>query len=114
MARPNSDLLRGTLDMLVLQILSEAPCHGYAIGQQIQHLTDNQLQIEQGSLYPALYRLERHGWVKSKWQKNSASNRRAKFYQLTRKGREHLEADIVNWQRFVDSVAQVVPDSQRP
>ena len=111
MTRPNSDLLRGTLDMLVLQILSEARCHGYAIGQKIQHLTDDRLRIEQGSLYPALYRLERHGWVKSKWQKNSASNRRAKFYQLTRKGRERLEADIENWVRFVDSVAHVVPGS---
>ncbi len=112
MARPNSDLLRGTLDMLVLQILSEAPCHGYAIGQQIQHLTDDRLTIEQGSLYPALYRLERRGWVKSRWQKNSASNRRAKVYQMTAKGRKHLEADIVNWQSFVDSVSHVVPEAQ--
>ena len=111
MARPNSDLLRGTLDMLVLQILSEAPCHGYAIGQQIQHLTDDRLRIEQGSLYPALYRLERHGWVKSKWQKNSASKRRMKVYQLTRKGCERLEAKIEKWKRFVDSVSHVVPGS---
>ena len=103
MTRPNSDLLRGTLDMLVLQVLSEAPNHGYAIGQQIQDLT--------GSLYPALYRLERHGWVKSRWQKNSTSNRRAKVYQLTRKGHEHLEADIATWQNFVDSVSHVVPGS---
>ena len=111
MSRPNSDLLRGTLDMLVLQVLSEAPNHGYAIGLHIQHLTGEQLRIEQGSLYPALYRLERHGWVKSKWQKNSASNRRAKVYQLTRTGRKRLETDIASWHRFVDSVSHVVPGS---
>ena len=111
MARPNSDLLRGTLDMLVLQVLSEAPNHGYAIGQQIQHLTDDRLRIEQGSLYPALYRLERHQLVKSKWKKNSTSNRRAKVYQLTRKGRDRLKANIASWRRFVDSVSHVVPGS---
>ena len=111
MTRPSSDLLRGTLDMLVLQILSEAPCHGYAIGQQIERLTDDRLRIEQGSLYPALYRLERRGWVNSKWQKNATSNRRAKVYQLTRKGRARLAADIANWQNFVDLVSHVVPGS---
>ncbi len=111
MTRPSSDLLRGTLDMLVLQVLSDAPNHGYAIGQQIQHLTDVRLRIEQGSLYPALYRLERHQLVKSKWKKNSTSNRRAKVYQLTRKGHEHHEADIATWQKYVDSVSHVVPGS---
>ena len=111
MTRPNSDHLRGTLDMLVLQILSEDPCHGYAVGQQIEHLTGDRLRIEQGSLYPALYRLERRGWVSSKWQKNAASNRRAKVYSLTRKGRERLEADIASWQSFVESVSHVVPGS---
>ena len=110
MNRPNSDLLRGTLDMLVLQILSVEPCHGYAIGQQIAHLTDDRLHIEQGSLYPALYRLERRGWVKSKWQKSSASNRRAKVYQMTRKGRDRLEADIGHWRNFVDAVSNVVAE----
>ena len=111
MTRPNSDLLRGTLDMLVLQVLSEAPNHGYAVGRQIQQMTGDQLRIEQGSLYPALYRLERKKWVKSKWQRNSESKRRTKVYQLTRKGLERLETDIANWQNFVESVSQVVPGS---
>lgn len=108
MTRPSPDLLRGTLDMLILRVLSEEPCHGYAIGQRIEDISGDRLKIEQGSLYPALYRLERGGWLRSQWQRSSASTRRAKVYRLTRQGRQRLEADVAHWQRFADGVSQVV------
>ncbi len=110
MARPNSDLLHGTLDMLVLHVVAESPMHGYAIGQRIEQLTDQVLQIEQGSLYPALYRLQRQGWLKSRWQKTE-TNRRAKFYELTGQGRRRLETDVENWAAFAHAVSRVVAGS---
>ncbi len=108
MARPNSDLLRGTMDLLVLQVVAQRPRHGYAIGLHIEQLTDEVLQIEQGSLYPALYRLERNGWLKSAWRKTE-TNRRAKFYELTTQGRRRLEAEVETWTTFAEAVSRVLP-----
>ena len=108
MARANSDLLRGTIDLLVLQVVAKAPLHGYAIGQHIEQLTDEVLQIEQGSLYPALYRLERNGWMKSSWRKTN-TNRKAKFYELTTQGRRHLEEELETWTTFTEAVSRVLP-----
>ena len=112
MAKSKSDLLHGTLEMLVLQTLAEdGPLHGYAIGQRIEDLTDHVLHIEQGSLYPALYRMRQRGWLKSRWQK-SELNRRAKFYELTREGRKQLAAEISGWAEFAEAVGRIVPNHE--
>ena len=108
MAKPNSDLLRGTLELLILQILRLGASHGYAIGQEIEKLTGNVVRIEQGSLYPALYRMEKRGWLKSRWR-NTDSNRRAKFYELTRQGKRRLEAEAESWTEFVAAVSNIIP-----
>jgi PadR family transcriptional regulator len=108
MARANSDLLRGTLDVLVLQVVASEPMHGYAIGQRIEQLTNDVLQIEQGSLYPALYRLERNGWLKAKWQQTE-TNRRAKVYSLTRQGRQRLDQEKQTWSEFVTAMSNILP-----
>ena len=109
MAHPNSELLRGTLDMLVLQILSEEPRHGYAIGRRIRELTDGVLSIEQGSLYPALYRLEKAGLLRSRWSRSPESRRRARIYELTAAGRQRLGRDARGWSAFVHAISRVVP-----
>lgn len=112
MAKSKSDLLHGTLEMLVLQTLAEdGPLHGYAIGQRIEDLTNHVLQIEQGSLYPALYRMQQRGWLKSRWQK-SELNRRAKFYQLTREGRKQLADEVSVWAEFAEAVGRIVPSHE--
>jgi len=108
MARANSDLLRGTMDLLVLQVVAQRPLHGYGIGQHIEQLTDEVLQIEQGSLYPALYRLERNGWLTSSWRITD-TNRRAKFYELTTQGRRRLEEEVETWTTFAEAVSRVLP-----
>jgi PadR family transcriptional regulator, regulatory protein PadR len=90
-------ILQGTLDLTVLQILSSEPLHGYAISQRVQEASDGRLLLEEGSLYPALYRMEKKGWVSSEWQK-SESGRRARVYSLTADGRTHLAAEKANWQ----------------
>lgn len=110
MSRPKSDLLHGTLDLLVLQVVSDGALHGYAIGQRLEQMTDNALKIEQGSLYPALYRLERNGWLKAAWRKTD-TGRRAKFYQLTREGRQRLRQELENWTTFTAAVSRVVSGS---
>jgi len=102
-----SDLLQGTLDVLVLKILAAGAQHGWGISQRIQQLSEDVLQVNQGSLYPALYRLEGRGWIASAWG-TSENNRRAKFYSLTRSGRRHLIEETEGWQRFAGAVARVL------
>jgi len=103
----SSDVLQGTLDLLVLKALALAPMHGWGISQRIQQLSRDALQIGQGSLYPALYRLERKGFVKSAWS-TTENNREAKYYQLTAVGRRALNSEQREWRRFVDAVDLVL------
>ena len=106
MKRERADLLQGTLDMLILKALSLGPLHGYGVIQRIRQLSDEMLHVEQGSLYPALYRIEQKGWVKSQWDTHD-TGRRAKFYTLTRAGRRQLEAEEASWDRLVLAVTKV-------
>ena len=108
--RPKSDLLQGTLDMLLLQIVALGPLHGYAIGQRLQHITRDTLQVQQGSLYPALHRLEERGWLRAEWRP-SETGRDAKFYSLTRAGRKQLAAERVNWERIAAAIALVLREA---
>jgi len=101
------DLLQGTVDLLVLRVLQAAPMHGFGIAQKIHLLSADALRIEEGSLYPALYRMERKGWIAAEWGV-SENNRRAKFYQLTRKGRKQLVAETAMWQRLTAAVGDVL------
>src|SRR5215212_7873106 len=105
--KTKADLLQGTLDMLILKALSAGPMHGYGVGQRIELLAEEMLKVEEGSLYPALYRLEERGWVKSDWGK-SENNRRARFYALTAKGRKQLGLEEENWRRLVLAVGKVM------
>jgi transcriptional regulator len=107
MAKQKYDLLQGTLDMLILKTLALEPMHGWGISQRIQQISDGVLNINQGSLYPALYRLEGQGWIASEWG-SSENNRQAKFYQLTRTGRKQLEEEKQNWERLSTAIAQVL------
>ena len=111
MTAPRSERLHGTLDMLVLRVLSEEPLHGYGIAQELRKLGGEILQIEQGSLYPALYRLEDRGWLRSKWGM-SEKNRRARVYQLTRAGRKQLDTEVAGWQEFASAITRVVGASK--
>ena len=104
---PRTDLLQGTLDVLVLKTLLAAPMHGWGISQRIQQLSEDVLQVNQGSLYPALYRLEAKGWIRSEWGA-SENNRRARFYELTRAGRKQLEQERESWERFAQAVSRVL------
>jgi PadR family transcriptional regulator, regulatory protein PadR len=101
------DLPQGTLDLLLLRTLSLEPQHGWAISERVQQVSSDVLRIQQGSLYPALHRLERRGWIKSKWG-TSENNRRAKYYELTRMGRKQLEAETDSWRKLTAAVAQVL------
>jgi PadR family transcriptional regulator, regulatory protein PadR len=101
------DLLQGTLDLLVLKTLSGGPMHGYKIAARIQQLSDEVLRIEEGSLYPALYRMEQKGFIESEWGV-SENNRQAKFYKLTRKGRREMAAESDSWARLSTAVARVL------
>ena len=103
MAQHKADLLQGTLDMLILKALCHGELHGYGIIQRIRQLSDEMLQVEQGSLYPALYRIEQKGWVSSKWDVHD-TGRDAKFYKLTRSGRKQLEVEEASWDRLVLAV----------
>ncbi|HEX3744024.1 MAG TPA: PadR family transcriptional regulator [Bryobacteraceae bacterium] len=107
MASDKSDLLQGTLDMLVLKILALAPAHGYGIAQRIQQISGEVLQVQQGSLYPALHRLEKRGWLKADWHE-SETGREAKFYSLTRLGRKQLDAETANWDRLAAAVELIM------
>lgn len=106
MANQKADLLQGTLDMLILKAVSLSPLHGYGIIQRIRQMSGEMLEVEQGSLYPALYRIEQRGWVSSKWDLNE-TGRRAKFYTLTPDGRAQLEAEEASWDRLALAIAKV-------
>ena len=107
MNQEKSEFLKGTLDMLILKVVALGPIHGYAISQRIQKISKEFFQLQQGSLYPALHRLEDRGWLQAEW-KESETGREAKFYALTRKGRKQLETELVNWERLSDAVALIL------
>jgi PadR family transcriptional regulator PadR len=104
---PPTDLLQGTLDLLILKTIALEPMHGWGIAQRIQQVSKNVLQIGQGSLYPALHRLEYKGWIQADWGA-SENNRRARFYSLTRAGKKQLEAELENWDRLSSAIALVL------
>ena len=104
------DMLKGTLDMLILRTLVMGPAHGHTIAHVIEHTSENVLDVEQGSLYPALHRLEDRGWVSSYWGA-SENNRRAKFYQLTAAGRKQLVAEASRWRQIVEAIGRVMGES---
>jgi PadR family transcriptional regulator, regulatory protein PadR len=101
------DLLQGTLDLLVLRTIAMSPMHGWGIAQRIQQVSRDVLQVQQGSLYPALHRLERRGWITSEWQP-SENNRRSKYYSLTREGRQRLAEETDTWRRFTTAMQLVL------
>ncbi|MBV8896079.1 MAG: PadR family transcriptional regulator [Acidobacteriaceae bacterium] len=105
--RSEGELVQGTLDMLVLKTLTSGAMHGYAIAQSIQLISDDVLRVEEGSLYPALHRLELDGMLDSEWGQ-SENNRRAKYYSLTARGRKQLQAEANNWQRLTHAIARVM------
>ena len=113
MTKPSVDLFQGTLDVLILKAVSWAPAHGYSIARWLQQTTDDVLRIEEGSLYPALHRLEARGLVEAEWGL-SENNRRAKFYQLTAKGRKQLRVEASTWARFADAVSSVLGATTQP
>jgi PadR family transcriptional regulator PadR len=104
------DLPQGTLDLLILKTIALGPQHGWAISERLHQISSATLQIRQGSLYPALHRLERRGWIKARWGA-SENNRRAKYYELTRKGRAQLEAETSAWRKLSAAIAQVLETS---
>jgi PadR family transcriptional regulator len=110
MGNARMDLPQGTLDLLILKILALEPQHGWAISERIQQVTSDVLCIKEGSLYPALHRLERRGWIKAKWGV-SENNRRAKYYELTKSGRKQLETEENDWQKLAAAVGQVLQTS---
>ena len=107
MARPVPDLLPGTLDLLILRTLQNGPLHGWAISDRIQQISEDVLQIGQGSLYPALHRLERQGWIEAEWH-TSELGRRAKYYQLTTAGRRQLAVESRAWDRMAQAIGRVM------
>jgi transcriptional regulator len=107
MAEKRIDLLQGTLDMLILRTLQWGPHHGYGIGQTIRAHSSDVLQVETGSLYPALHRLQKHGWVTSEW-KQTESNQRAKYYKLTPAGKKQLLVENARWEQLVTAIAGVM------
>ena len=100
-------LPQGTLDLLILKTLALAPQHGWAVSERLRQISSDQLQVTQGSLYPALHRLERRGWIKARWEATE-NNRRAKYYELTRAGRKHLERHAEAWRQMAGAVGQVL------
>ena len=104
---PSTDLLQGTLDLLILQTLAPGAMHGWAAAQRIQQVSRNVLEVGQGSLYPALHRLEYKGWIRSEWGA-SENNRRAKYYSLTRAGKKQLEAELKTWDRLSAAISLVL------
>lgn len=107
----DAELLQGTLDMLILKIAALRPIHGYAIVQRIQQISRDALQIRQGSLYPALYRLENRGWLKSEWG-TTEGGREAKYYSLTNAGRRQLDAEKAGWERLCAAISLVLESSE--
>ncbi|HLV93979.1 MAG TPA: PadR family transcriptional regulator [Candidatus Acidoferrales bacterium] len=104
---PSAELLQGTLDLLILKTVALEPMHGWGIAQRIQQVSEDVLQVQQGSLYPALYRLERKGLIQAEWGA-SENNRRAKYYSLTKAGREQLEKEQAEWERLSSAVALIL------
>lgn len=102
-----AEFLKGTLDMLILKVVALGPIHGYAISQRIQQISKDFFQVQQGSLYPALHRLEDRAWLQAEWRQTE-TGREAKFYTLTRKGRKQLEAEVSNWEQITDAVALIL------
>jgi len=113
MPEQHIDLPQGTLDLLILRTLALGPRHGWGVSERIQQVSQDALRVQQGSLYPALHRLERRGWIKAHWGA-SENNRRAKFYELTRNGRKHLEAETATWHRLTTAVGHVLDLSLEP
>ena len=107
MGKQKPEFPQGTFDMLVLKALSLGPTHGYGVGQRIQRLADELLNVEEGTLYPALYRIEQAGWIDSEWGL-SENNRRAKFYRMTRKGRRQLERETSKWDRLARAIGRIL------
>jgi transcriptional regulator len=107
MAADKSDLPQGTLDLLILKVVAGGPLHGYAIAQRMQQISRSVVQVQQGTLYPALHRLENRGLLKAEW-KLSDTGRDAKFYRLTRAGRAHLERETASWQRLIEAIALIL------
>src|SRR6185437_10764122 len=105
--KPRLDLLQGTLDLLILRALRAEAMHGWAISERIQQISQDVLQVNQGSLYPALHRLEHHGWIKAEWG-ISELGRRARFYSLTAAGRKQLEVETENWGRLSEAIARIL------
>src|SRR5579862_7955208 len=104
------DLVQGTLDLLILRILSLEPQHGWAVAKRIQQVSGEVLQVQQGSLYPALHRLEQQGWIKAKWNE-SETGRQAKFYSLTAAGRRQMESESANWSRLSAAINLIVSEA---
>ncbi len=111
MPTDKSDLLQGTLDMLILKIVALGPVHGYGIAQRIRQISKEVLQVQQGSLYPALHRLEKRGWLAADWGE-SENGRQAKFYKLSAKGRKQLQSEESNWERLAHAVTQIMQTAQ--
>lgn len=109
----DAGLLQGTVELLVLKTLSWGAMHGYGIASWIEQVTDDVLRVEEGSLYPALYRMSKKGWIKGEWGV-SENNRRAKYYQLTGEGRRQLTEQVTGWQRLAQAVTQAVTATQAP
>jgi PadR family transcriptional regulator PadR len=106
MSKP-TDLVQGTLDLLVLKILALQPLHGWALSQRLKQISGDVLRVSDGSLYPALHKLEQQGWIRAEW-KPTENNRRAKFYSLTRLGRRHLEKEAASWERISAAISGVL------
>ena len=106
-----SELLQGTLDMLILKIVALGPVHGYGISQRIRQISKDVLQVQQGSLYPALHRLEKRGWLAAEWGE-SENGREAKFYKLSARGRKQLLSEETNWKRLAGAVAQILQTAE--
>jgi PadR family transcriptional regulator PadR len=107
MSQSKTDLLQGTLDLVILKVLALEPMHGWGISQRIQQISKDVLQVNQGSLYPALHRLEQQAWIRSKWGASEA-NRKAKYYELTAAGRKQLQAEVTGWERYAAAMARVI------
>jgi PadR family transcriptional regulator, regulatory protein PadR len=111
MGEERAELLKGTLDMLILKIAALGPIHGYGIAQRIQQISRDLFQLQQGSLYPALHRLEDRGWLKAEW-KMTETGREGKFYSLTRKGGKQLQSEVENWEKMTGAVALILQTAE--
>jgi len=113
MKKASLEVVRGTLDVLILRALSWGPQHGYAVSQWIRDRTEEELLVEEGALYPALYRMESKGWIEAEWG-SSDNNRRAKFYALTPEGRRRLKQELDTWQRYTQAVSRILSATAGP